>query len=117
MADFFQSFSTSQLVGLGLVLCASKLYMNHQEKIKRGEQSPFRLFGGYPNVSAFKHDVFKVIVTDLIPFILLTKDASSLFDTTNFFDSIIGRIVMVFSSYLVFYHLVEPYIANKTEIF
>lgn len=117
MADFISGFSTSQLVGLGLVLCASKLYMNHQEKIKRSDSSSFKLFGGYPNVSAFKHDVFKVIVTDLIPILLLSNDVSSLFDTSNFFESILGRVVIVFSSYLVFYHLVEPYIANRTEIF
>ena len=117
MADVIAGFSLSQLVGVGLVLCSVRLYMSHQEKIKRGEASPFKLFGGYSNVSSFKHDVFKVIVTDVIPLILLTKDSSALFDMDNFFDSLIGRVVIVFSSYLVYYHLVEPYIANRTDIF
>jgi hypothetical protein len=111
--------STTQLATVALILYSVKLFMDHQSNLQSpANQDPnFRLFGGYPNVSNFKHDVFKVVVTDIIPLLLITGNPDVLFSTDNFFESLPGRILIVFSSYLVFYHFVEPYIANQTRIF
>ena len=115
--EFLSDLTSGQLLGVGLVVLSAVLYVKHINEAKNREPSKFRLQAGYSRLSPFKHDVWKGLTAEIIPILLLSRNAESLLSFDNFFESLAGRIVLIFAYYLVFYHLVEPYIADETPVF
>ena len=119
MADLdqvvFMDYKLSQVIGGALLAYSWKKYMEHKNNNSPG----FKQQGGYKNLTPFKHDVLKTLTVDLLPLLLFSASANTLLDTSsgNFLQSIYGRILVTFISFLVYYHLIEPYFANKFRKF
>lgn len=109
--------SNMQLLAVGLVVLSLCLYKRHMSQIKNQEGSDFKMQAGYRKLSPFKHDVFKGFVAEILPILLLSNNPGELFNFNNPTGNIVSRAVIIFVYYLVFYHFVEPYIANQTTIF
>lgn len=108
--------SNGQMIGFVIVIISSYFYVYHKNNVN-SKENKFKLQAGYKNISPFKHDVYKTIVAELIPILLLSRNADDLINFDSFFDSFAGRLLIIFVYYLVFYHVVEPYIANRTNLF
>jgi len=79
----------------------------------------------YKFISSLKHDIFKQITIDIFPIIftnLLFNSNKQIklieYDNIdNFTDSIIGKVVLSSLSFIIYYHIVQPYIVNKFRNF
>jgi hypothetical protein len=109
--------SSGQLLSAGLVLYSANLYMRHLRQMREGRPSMFQMQGGYKNLTPMKHDIIKTLVAELIPMLLLTANASQLFDFSDPVNNIVSKIALTSAYYMVFYHYVEPYLANATAPF
>lgn len=113
----FLGLTQGQLIGVGLILVSWNLFQRHYEQRKQKASSEFKLQAGYSKLSPFKHDVFKAFTVEIIPILLLSNNASSLLDFSDPVNNIVSRAGLIFVYFLVFYHFVEPYIANRTPLF
>jgi hypothetical protein len=76
----------------------------------------------YDFVSPMKHDITKQVTLNIIPFLVLTyvlkiSTGQTLFSTTDFFGSIVGRSLIDAFSFFVFYQIVQPYVVNVAPDF
>lgn len=79
----------------------------------------------YKYISPMKHDIFKQITIDIIPIIftnLLFNSNKQIklieYDNIdNFTDSIIGKIFLSSLSFIIYYHIIQPYLINKFRNF
>lgn len=91
------------------------LYMETRKPTYKGEYVPNK---AYPNVSALKHDIFKDATMVLFPMMVYGLSLNDEFySSTNFLNSIVGKMFVTSIGYAVFYMLVQPYIVNKTPYF
>lgn len=71
----------------------------------------------YDFISPMKHDITKQMTLNIVPFLVLTyvlkiSTGQTLFSTTDFFGSIVGRSLIDAFSFFVFYQIVQPYLVN-----
>jgi hypothetical protein len=93
---------------------------NNKGYVKGGDVRPpgrFSLENLYEFVSPMKHDITKQMTLNIIPFLVLTyvlkiSTGQTLFSTTDFFGSIVGRSLIDAFSFFVFYQIVQPYVVN-----
>jgi hypothetical protein len=79
----------------------------------------------YKFISPLKHDVFKQITIDIFPIIftniLFNSNKKIKFleynNIDDFSDSIIGKVFLSSSSFIIYYHIIQPYIVNKFRNF
>lgn len=98
-----------------LVNMWKKNQKNNVAEAKDGEYSDNNV---YKNISPMKHDIFKQISLDILPLLifgLITKD--NFFSLDNFEDSIVGKSVMTFICYGMYYQFIQPTIINKIPNF
>jgi len=108
------NFANYQVVGLIFLVVAVKLFLDHR---KPGYTGVFDFSSGYPTVSGTKHDVTKVIATELFPIIVFGLAAGEkFFDPNNFLNSAVGRIFVTVSGYFVYHELILPYVVAKLNI-
>jgi hypothetical protein len=98
------------------------LYLNNLNKsVKEAKENEYSNDNIYNNISPLKHDIFKQITLDITPIIF-----TNLFFNTNkqikfieydnidnFTDSIVGKVVFSTTCFILYYHLIQPYIVNK----
>jgi hypothetical protein len=103
---------SEQLVALVVIGASVLLYMRH----RNGD--PAYSTAGYENVTPMKHDLMKQTTLDLMPLLVfgLTSDGE-LWNSENPLNSKLGRMGLTLLAYVVYYQLVEPYIANRTPLF
>lgn len=89
---------TTILAGL-ILLFTIKLYFDHQ---RQGLNSAYKE-GNYKNINPLKHDLIKELTVSLFVLMVFGKD----------FDLAIKILVATLGGLFIYYHLVEPYIANK----
>jgi hypothetical protein len=111
--EVFMGLKLSQVVGVGLLVFSVKKYIEH----KGSETKHFKPRGGYEKITPFKHDVIKTLTVEILPILLFSTNASSLMDITTPLESIYGKVVVTYISFLTFYHFIEPYFANKFSKF
>ena len=88
---------------------------NSVAEAKDGEYSDNNV---YKNISPMKHDIFKQISIDILPMLifgLITKD--NFFSSDNFEDSVVGKCVMSFVGFGMYYQFIQPTIINKIPNF
>ncbi len=88
---------------------------NNVAEAKDGEYSENNV---YKNISPMKHDIFKQISIDILPMLifgLITKD--NFFSMNNFQESVVGKCVMSFIGFGMFYQFIQPHIINKPPNF
>lgn len=106
---------SNKYLALGIVLVSVKLYMDHQKKEYAG---PYTSSGNYKTVTPMKHDMFKQITLDLLPVLVYgLASGEKLYDQDNLLDSVVGKILVTVAAYLVYYHLVQPYLVTKIRRF
>lgn len=71
----------------------------------------------YDFISPMKHDIFKQITLNIVPFLVLVyvlkiSTGQTLFSTTDFFGSIVGRSLIDSFAFFVYYQIVQPYLVN-----
>jgi hypothetical protein len=96
---------------LGIV--ALKLLMDHRNKSYSGKYVPGY---SYDNISAMKHDLFKVLVVE--GFILLAYglgQGEPFFSTENVWNSWVGKTFVIMGGYMVYHEIVQPYILVNTK--
>lgn len=118
--------SQQRLVALG-IMGAGMAYVywaNHSALLENGKAKgpgEFSFANSYQNVSSFKHDLFKQTTLNLVPFAILTillgTQSGEFFSTEDFFGSVVGRTVLDFCSYFIFYQIVQPQLANRIPNF
>jgi len=113
----FLGMSQGQLLAVVSIGASWYLFQRHALQRQQNESSEFRLQAGYPKLSPFKHDVFKAFTVEIIPLLLLSANSSNLLDFSDPYNNVVSRAALIFVYYLVFYHFVEPYVANKTGLF
>ena len=72
----------------------------------------------YVNISPMKHDIFKQISIDVIPLLifgLINRD--NFFSVDDFENSIVGKSLMAFISFGLYYQYIQPYIVNRLPKF
>ena len=95
-------------------------HRNNKGYVKGGEAKPpgrFSFENLYDFVSPMKHDITKQMTLNIVPFLVLTyvlkiSTGQTLFSTTDFFGSIIGKSLVDAFSFFVFYQIVQPYVVN-----
>jgi len=76
----------------------------------------------YSNISPLKHDLFKHTTVNIFPVVLLTlilgiASPTPLFSTEDFFGSLVGQTAVQLLGYVLFYNVVQPYMANMLPNF
>lgn len=105
-----------QSLGIVIIVIAAVYFHRHTTATAERRSTEFRFNQSYNRVSAFKHDVFKQLCAEIIPILLLSQNAHLLFNPIDLINNVIGRASIIFVYFLVFYHIVEPYVANKTGL-
>lgn len=101
---------TEQLVALVVVGVTAMLYLRH-----RSNPGLFNNEGAYDNVSPLKHDLIKQVTLDLVPLLIYgLASTGPLWNSNDPLNSKVGSIAVGLVAYVVYYHLVEPYVANRT---
>lgn len=93
---------------------------NNAGYVKKSETKPpgrFSLENLYDFISPMKHDITKQMTLNIVPFLVLTyvlkiSTGQSLFSTTDFFRSIVGKSLVDAFAFFVFYQIVQPYVVN-----
>ena len=97
-----------------------RLNNKKNEPAKENEYSDDNL---YTNISPFKHDIFKQLILDSIPlliFYLLSNKKLVILNINNldeFYESIIGKFIITTLSFIIYYHVIQPYIVNNINNF
>lgn len=100
-----EQFIAGAILGIAIIL-----YIRHKTK-----PGSFNNKGGYENISPLKHDIYKHFVLSLFPFLMQGLLSNGpLWDSKDPLNSQMGNILIGAVAHIVYYHLVEPYIANKT---
>jgi len=109
------------LISVSLKLLYDLYNNNLKKSVKEAKENEYSNDNLYTNISPLKHDIFKQITLDVIPIILINL----LFNTNkqiklleydnidNFSESIIGKMFISSMSFILYYHLIQPYIINK----
>jgi hypothetical protein len=99
-----------------IVICIRKYNMKNLPKNtdEPAVYPKFSINGAYKNITPLKHDIYKQITIDVLPFLLLKLISSdNLFSIDKFEDSVIGKSLLIGVGYAIYYHLIEPYIINR----
>ena len=110
------SIDNTRLLFFIVTIISLKLYIDHRETDYSGD---YMINGEYDNMSPIKHDLIKFLIIGLA--FLLVYGTSMGIGPTPFYDkddilqSWIGKIVVLLSSIVIFYELVEPYVLNKVK--
>ncbi len=98
------------------------LYINNLNRsVKEAKENEYSNDNIYYNISPLKHDIFKQITLDITPIIitnlLFNSNKQIKFieydNIDNFTDSIVGKVVFSSLCFILYYHLIQPYIINK----
>ena len=98
----------------------NKLNNKKGDPAKENEYSDDNL---YTNISPLKHDIFKQLILDSIPlliFYLLYNKKLEILNINNldeFYESIIGKFIISTLSFIIYYHVIQPYIINNINNF
>lgn len=105
------NFQTNMIVALVLLAVSAKLFVDHRSGNYVGI---WNFAGSYPTISSGKHDVTKVVFTELFPLLVYGLTAGQkFFDPNDFLNSSLGRIFVVASGYFVYHELVQPYVVAR----
>jgi len=94
----------------------NKKFNIKNESAKNNEYSDDNL---YINISPLKHDIFKQFILDLFPLLLFYFYSNKNLELLNinnledFYDSIIGKFIISTLSFIIYYHIIQPYIINN----
>lgn len=98
-----------------IAFVAAKMYKENHRKNYTG---PYNDDGSYDSITPMKHDLFKQSTLDVIPLLIFgLASGDKLFDSNDFLNSVAGKISVGLLSYVVYYQIVEPYIAAKIQKF
>lgn len=92
---------------------------NHRNYVATGKPSKpgeYSYENSYTNVSPFKHDIFKSLSLTVTPYIFAAvvfgQPVPPFISAKSFENTLVGKIVINMSAYFIFYHLLQPYVAN-----
>lgn len=93
---------------------------NRQLNVLDGEADVYKYSDGnaYKYISPMKHDIFKQMTIDLLPYLILSSMSTSEFISLNNFEqSALGKTLLAGFGYTLFYQFVQPYIVNRLPNF
>lgn len=102
-----------RMIGIVVIGVSLVMYARH---LQNGKKSEYKDDGSYKRMTPMKHDLLKhAVLEKIMPFLLFGVAAGreKLWDSSDPYQSVIGKFLVSASLYLVYYQLVEPYIANK----
>tara|TARA_Y100000780_G_scaffold179369_1_gene164727 strand:+ start:26193 stop:26537 length:345 start_codon:yes stop_codon:yes gene_type:complete len=104
-----------QTVAFIFLVVAVKLYVDH----RRNDYSGGHLVdGSYPSLTPLKHDMMKQMTLDMFVFLVYGLGSGErFFDSNDFLGSKLGSMLVNVAGYLVYYELVEPYVASPLPKF
>ena len=104
-----------RLFAFGLVFFSLKLWKDHNTTGYKGKYNPD---GSYPTISPMKHDVFKVMFTELFPLLVYgIASGEQFFSYSDFLNSVLGKVSVLLLGYVIYYHIVQPYYVAKLKRF
>jgi hypothetical protein len=94
------------------------------KKIEVADSAPpgkYSAQSSYTNITAMKHDIFKQLTLDVVPFLLVNTITSigsaEFFSWDNFENTVIGKTFLSAIAYALFYQVIQPQIVNKLPVF
>ena len=106
-------FSSANLKIFALILFAIsiKLFFDHRKPNYKGM---YREDSSYSQITALKHDVTKVLFTELFPLLVFGLSTGDAFwNTEDPLNSWLGKTAIYTTGYFIFYELLQPYISNR----
>ena len=111
----------SRLLILFIVIIITNNIWQYNLKNKIDENAPIGKYSNinsYANISPLKHDIYKEIVLDILPFLFVNSIKSEeFFSIENFDNSIFGQTLLIVLTYIIYYQIIQPYIINKLPNF
>lgn len=103
--------SVLKITALIMLAISVKLFLDQR---KTGYKGVYNHYNSYSNISALKHDMTKVLFTEVFPILAFgVASGQKLWNSQTPLDSWFGKTIIYIAGYFIFYELIQPYVINK----